>query len=601
MPFLLNKEDENNAGSGGNISGVSTSFGTNTPGQTASQSNSPARSGQYQNIQKYLDANKSQATQMGQDVSQKVSGQVDQAQKAVGDLGASVQKVSAFDPSKTLSNISGATQQEKDVYKSTKNTGGYSGPQDVSGLTDYGAAYTKANQAKELVGKAGSEFGQQELLKQTYARPNYTKGANRLDQALLGASDAGKQQIQSLSDKYKGLEGQFKSGFESAGTNIANAQKQAALNKMSFNPAETSARQNIINPLEEKAKQANLSGSKFGEYSSDVSDLNLSPETLAALGLKSGQRTYGTNLSNYISGPASQATAGTIANQDERARYNDLMNFIGGNTGDIPMTGAQYQQGSVNTDKLKADIASKEAAFKEWAKAQNVSTSANAGGAAGGTTYEARTNANLLDYLNDPNSIKSTSGWTGGMSIGASDEQMTALDKQARENAFNQLQGLLSNSGFGYDQVINQGAPTQAKDVSYNVTRSSGQGIVGNTQAPGIGLAPVPTSSTPSIPFSTPTSAPMQSAGSVEQVSGVEQAPSIPFSPVKPGMTEIKYDPNIINNPLEYLGSRTGISLPSVDLSGGSNKKSPETAEQAALRQRYAPLVNNLRNMTRRR
>lgn len=361
MPFVLGQTDEEKKNQGTNISGSSTSFGTNIPGQTASSGASgssagPKKSGQFQNINKYLQANQPQAEAMGQQVASNVDTQVGEAQQSVGGLKSNVQKVSTFDPSKTLSNLGTATDEEKSAYKTTKETGGYTGPGDISGLQDYGKAYTASQKAQQLVGQVGNEQGQQELLKQTYARPNYTGGANKLDQALLAGSAGGKAQIQSLSDKYKDLTNTFKGGFDQAGAAITSAQQAASANKAAFNPAEQAAKTSILSPIEARAQQANQAELANKAMYEDANDLNLSPETMAALGLTEGQVTYGANLRDYYNPSTMTATAGNIANAGERSKYNELMNFLGTNAGEIAQGDATFQGSSFDKDRLGRDV-----------------------------------------------------------------------------------------------------------------------------------------------------------------------------------------------------------------------------------------------------
>lgn len=431
MPFVmmndeeLKKQQEQQPG-GQNISGSSTSF--NVPGQTPSKPGEAQRSGQYQNIQKYLEANQPQGEAMGQKVAQEVEGKIAGAQQLGQQMKSEVKAPTAYDPSKVLSNLGSASDEEKASYKTMKQTGGYTGPSDLTGTQAYQTYQKQKEQATQALGQTGSDIGQQELLKQTYQRPDYTQGATALDQTIMRQSTGGKAAIEGIGSKYKDLLstlGGYEAGTQEA---IKGAQQQAQQNISSFAPAETTARQNILTPLEQRAAQANIEGAKYGEYLKDVEDLTLNEETLKALGLGTGTRVWDLNLGNYINQPIAQATAESIATQEERQKYNDLMNFLGTNTGEIGLNAPTYQQGAIDIQKLNQDIAAKNAEFEKFAKNRmynesfgfsgqdSVSDFDRLMGNYGNWSGSGSTTTSLQDYLNQGSSAfkSGSSGRVGG-------------------------------------------------------------------------------------------------------------------------------------------------------------------------------------------
>jgi hypothetical protein len=372
MPFALNQEDElkkQQEGQGANISGVSTGF--NVPGQNAGASGAkagPKSSGQYQNIQNYLKANQGQGAEMGKKIGKGVETKVQEAQTAGEGLAKSVTAPKAYDPNKTLSNLGAATEEEKSEYKAMKATGGYQGPKNVYESEAYQPFYAKKSKAEQALSQTGTETGQQELLKETYARPNYSQGSVALDQSILGQSAEGKQAIQGIQNKYQPIlqslglvEGQTQS-------TIDQAQQQAAANKAAFAPAEQAAKSAILNPIEQRAKDENEKAKKYQQYINDLSDLNLDTETLEALGLNAGQRTFGTNLASFLTPSTSEANVQNIATSAERQKYNDLLNFLGVNDQGLALGEPSYQGITSAKERLKAELAAKEAEFLKSAK-----------------------------------------------------------------------------------------------------------------------------------------------------------------------------------------------------------------------------------------
>lgn len=370
MPFAISEEEKQKgqeAGGQTNISGTSTAI--NVPGQSAGagaqtrSAQGPKTSGQFQNIQKYLQASQQQGTEMGQKIAGEVGREVGEATQAGQAIASEVKAPTAYNPSDVLSKLPTATEEEKKTYKTMKATGGYTGPSDITGLGSYGTYQKEKGQAEAALGQAGTEVGQQELLKKTYARPDYGRGMNALDQALLMQSQGGRAAIEGAAQQYQPIVQALGGYGEQAGQAITGAQTQAAQNIAGFAPAEQAAQAAIMTPIEQRAAQARAEAAKVKGYYEDVSDLNLSPETMAALGLTAGQRTFGVNLGQFINQPLSPATAQNIATAQERQQYNDLLNFLGTNAGQLGMGEPTYQAGTVDKTGLSSQLQAKQQEF----------------------------------------------------------------------------------------------------------------------------------------------------------------------------------------------------------------------------------------------
>ena len=188
MPFAAPRIDDEEEkkqqeqGGGVNISGTSTSFDT-VPGQEAAGgSKSQKSSGQYTNIQSYLDANRPQSDAMGQKIANDVTGKAQSAESKIGQFGSQQFKADAYDPTDALNRAESLNEQEKAQYKNVKQTGGYTGPSTIDQAQGYQDTQKDSQKAIQDVNNTKTEQGRQALLKQTYARPQYSAGENKLDQ-----------------------------------------------------------------------------------------------------------------------------------------------------------------------------------------------------------------------------------------------------------------------------------------------------------------------------------------------------------------------------------------------------------------------------------
>lgn len=367
MPFAPRKqtdEELQQQTSSPNISGQSTSFNVNVPGGSGGMAGKPKAksSGQYQNLQKYISANQEQAGQMASKVASDVESQVGGAKQAVGGIASQVQKTQAYDPNAAISRAGQLSGEEKQAYTAQKQTGGYTGAQDVYGLSGYQEAAKKATEAATTASLAGSEQGQKELLKKSFARPTYTGGASALDQALIQYNQPAKQQISSLADKYKDLSSQFQGQFNEAQTGIQQSLDQAKANKAAIAAAEAKAKADLLGGVSARASQMAAAAPKAQEaFKADIADDALTAETMAALGLSAGQNLYDINLGNYVNYNQTPINANAVATSEERKRYQDLMNLFGTTGTDLSAEGpgVDVSPVQVNREQLMADIESR--------------------------------------------------------------------------------------------------------------------------------------------------------------------------------------------------------------------------------------------------
>ncbi len=330
MPFAaISKQDEERLRGqqpGVNISGgAGANFATGVPGQEGGQKSS----GQYANIQSYLDANKPQADAMGQKIAGDVEAKAVDAQTKIQGLDSQAPKVDAYDPNTTYSNLGNLSQQQKDQYRNQKATGGYSGPATVDKVAGYDETQKAASAASTSVKNLGNEAGQQQELKNTYARPNYSSGENKLDQVLLQNSEGSRQALEGVTNKYAGLDKLFDNTAVKIGGAVNQANQQAFLNRQNLASAEENQFKSLVDPIQTRANQLNQSNPlAYQGVLDDVSDDTLSSDTLQRLGLSVGQNLYDTNLNSYLTPNQTQLGLNDVANSDERNKYKALTDLV---------------------------------------------------------------------------------------------------------------------------------------------------------------------------------------------------------------------------------------------------------------------------------
>lgn len=398
MPYApqYNKPNDPNAPNGSaqggqNISGQSASFNVPGAGSGIGSSAQPSQksSGQYQNLEKYVSANQPQGTEMGQKVAGSVGQKAETAIKDVGALNAQVQKVNPYDVSGAISNVSNLTPEQKAEYKTQKQTGGYTGPTSSTELSTYAPAFQSGEAAKTAVSQTGSDIGQKQLLTQEYKRPNYTAGAQNLDQVILQNSIGGNQAISGVNDKYKTLSDQLTSGFSGAENALQGSRKTALENLSKFAPAEDKTMKDFVGELTQRAKDTGARNlglqqrlqSDLAQEPENITKGNanynyVNPETWKALGLTPAtdngnplawSNTRGVDINKYMNYDQTPMTANTVATNEERNKYQALNDLFGAQGNEItqenPM--ANYSPFTFDKTGFQAEVGAREKAYND--------------------------------------------------------------------------------------------------------------------------------------------------------------------------------------------------------------------------------------------
>lgn len=329
MPFapLSKQQQEQQLNQPKNISGGgNASFQDVVPGQEKGQKSS----GQYANLQQYIQANQPQSQVMGQKVAGDVQAKAQEAESKLGQFEqAKPQAVQSFDPNQYIQDAPSLSQEQKTQFQQQRQTGGYTGPQQLEQVSGYKETQQAAQKASDAAKMAGTESGQQELLKQTYARPSYTQGQVKLDQVLLGGNQQARQGLSDLAQRYSGLYDQFNTKAQDVGAAINQANQQALANKQAIEAAIPKAWQDVLTPIEQRALDINQRNPEIqqGIYS-DLSDDLLLEDTLQRLGLSEGQNLYDLDLMNYLTPNLTELGANDVATAEERAKYQALKDLF---------------------------------------------------------------------------------------------------------------------------------------------------------------------------------------------------------------------------------------------------------------------------------
>jgi hypothetical protein len=379
MPFAARLRDEDQNKNGVNISGgAGANFATGIPGQEGSKDRKS--SGQYANIQQYLEANKGQAQQMGQTVTQNVDQSASDAQSKTQAFAAQAPKVEAYDPNSVYSKLGSLSDEEKSQYKQQKTTGGYSGPQSIDQVSGYAELQKAQMDAQNKLRNASTEAGQQELLRTIYDKGNYTGGQNKLDQVLLQNNADSRAGLENLTQKYSGLAGLFGDTAKNVGQSISSAVSQAAQNRQNVAAGEQQAWNSLINPIQTRADQMNRDNPAFiNRITEDAADHVLNEETLAELGLSPGSHLWGLNLGSYLQPNMANVGLNEAASAEERAKYRDLADLSGDPTRtQITDNAQQIDPMGFNSQQFNQDLAQSQAFFENLARNQKYAASQRA-------------------------------------------------------------------------------------------------------------------------------------------------------------------------------------------------------------------------------
>lgn len=341
-------------------------------------------SGQYTNLQSYLDANKDHG--FGGQFAAQVGKSVDSANSAQGQ---------ASDTFKSASD-SGTVKEDQNIINQAVNTpesvvsnqdalkqfraqqsAAYSGPDQFSGSSYYQPAATATQKAVDETTQAQTLPGQQALLDQYYGsgagNNNYTGGQKNLDQILIGMDPATRDALLKQQQAAQGSQGNF-STLEGALNSYASGNKATTAQTASdvanaFATPVSQFQKGVQDRTSGVLSQRDAEIAKINAAFTNRNVSSLTPEERVSIGVTPGEALYGVGTSSPF-GPVATANNDVnmqnLATPEEIARshayatlQNQPDNFLTGQSENLPLyTGAkdsianaiQQRMGALNLD-----------------------------------------------------------------------------------------------------------------------------------------------------------------------------------------------------------------------------------------------------------
>lgn len=370
MPFaaptqLDDQNDPNKKaqqGGGVNVSGTSTSFATNVPGQDQGSSQKQSGSGQYTNIQSYLDANKDQSAGMADQVANKITDTGTAARNQIGsatnDFNSSVDKGTIGNLAGAKTDAAGIVDYAKGINNSQSfddqaagkpapnnklsndqlsrfkevSTAQYKGPQDFASANLYSPTNDAVQKSDQYSKLSESDPGRFQLLDEVFKRPDYNQGQKQLDNLLINSDAGTKQKLIDARGAVSDVDGLFSKAQADA---MSLAQQRAAQTDDArnstlgyFNTNRDQRTNDVQNELDNVknhwADEYNNYAKLLGDYKGG--ELNLNKDQASKLGVNQGDRLF--NLLNGVD-PKSYLKLNTydpskVISKDEQAQLTAL-------------------------------------------------------------------------------------------------------------------------------------------------------------------------------------------------------------------------------------------------------------------------------------
>lgn len=379
------------SGSGQSQPGTS---GQNSGGAAAPYDpNKATKSGQFTNLNNYLQANNGYNAQGGGLGGQIANNLNNQSQGYQGQIQSGVQNFNTAanadrnqlnqnllnqavaDPTQVANNQGQLAQFEQ------MRTGTYTGP---TGLGDTSQLQNNINNYQQLAGQAGNESGRFNLLSQMFGggNSNYNQGQQSLDNLLLQSNPSQLGQLKQVAGNAGALQGQLTNANNTANTQAQSYQQEAQNTNQAISSAlgnqtpGNGAIGNEISSLNDAV--TNTQAQRQNTYNNELSELQnntLDPTTAAALGLTTGMNTYGANLAGDLTNNVGQVGLNDVATTADQAKLaalgtlsgqSDLANYVTP-TG-TPLAGP----GTFNNANATQAVAAQQAAYQNALNNTNV-------------------------------------------------------------------------------------------------------------------------------------------------------------------------------------------------------------------------------------
>lgn len=401
---FYDQEEENfelDPNQGFQIGGPAGSFSAGAPGgASAGGGKSPDKPGNFVGIKQYLDANKNQANQFGEQVGGKISSAIEGAQGQVSGLQNQFKDVAnqglikgfetAQNEATGITNKAATggpgelpTMEEKSRFGEIANAQ-YKGPKSVQETEVYNPVYQSVQEAQKLADLSKSEEGSQELARSVASKQSpYTTGAARLDSYLLN-TDENKQRLENARKNAEMLQpslneavassNQFAKGLQTQTDELRNNVRNL------FSNTAMGKRAGVQSALDQQKAAIEANNQKIQQYrnlladTSDAGSIGLTPAQMQELGLQENQRLYGalnTDPNAFLPGEQVFDPNTAIA-REEQARLAALAELAGTYGGDFAnpytqteLAGTFGGLSKIDPSKLQSEISKRQQSYQQ--------------------------------------------------------------------------------------------------------------------------------------------------------------------------------------------------------------------------------------------
>lgn len=322
----------------------------NTPAASSGSQGNGTSSGQFTNLNAYLDANSGQ--NFGTQVAGRVQGLVDSAKDAQSSAQSGF--TSAADQGTVKLNDQVLGQVKSDPVAAASNDeelkqfqamrdAQYGGPKSFADSELYSPTWQKTQSAANTAAQTQTEGGRKAYLQQQYGsgagRYDYTSGQQKLDSLLIQndpnsrqAFDAVRQKGQEVGSNFQNLSKTLNDYASNAGqqTKAArNAAREAVDLDDAGNLKEGSQISQIKAAAQQHAEQENQRQTQqYQAFMGGLQKGNAGQEMLSKYGLQAGAQTWGFDPTKYVSRGV-DATAQTIDTPEQAAKVAALSKLAG--------------------------------------------------------------------------------------------------------------------------------------------------------------------------------------------------------------------------------------------------------------------------------
>lgn len=334
----------------GNIQMTPYSSGSGTAAPAATTAAPRASSGTFTNLSSYLNANQGGAQNLGTQVGNKISTDVNKASSDLSSANDAFRNQVAANTNKASTDyIANAVAAPKDYVNdetfAKDLSGTYGGPSSFLGTKDAQNALGSIQNAQQTAQLAGTEGGRTQLINQVSAAPLSRGGAN-LDQWLVQGNQPALSTVQGAADSANPLQTNYDTAVSEGDKAAQAATKGNQDLRSQILQGLTTGQSAYNNQLQSKATDlaskmnannqavANYLKTGTGDVGTVLPQLGMTPQALAGLQAANdaakAKGLPGVDLSQFWTGTQSpNFDVGNVANEGDIANLNAYSHFLG--------------------------------------------------------------------------------------------------------------------------------------------------------------------------------------------------------------------------------------------------------------------------------